>query len=308
MTGVRLREGAAPFDLNLEPGKITVVLGGNDAGKTNLCRLLAGLHCSASGTMRLGGESLDTLPTRQRPVAMVYQAFVNYPNLTVAQNIGSPLRAQGKQGIEARVQDLAERLRISELLQRFPHELSGGQQQRVAIARALAKDAPILLLDEPLVNLDFKLREALEQELRELLVNEQKVIVYTSSDQRDAFTLADHVVLLAGGRLVQQGPAMQLYSAPADVTAMSLLADAQLNPLPGQDNTWVRAEHLLLENADLDFEMQVLGVETNGLYTYLHGAVDEHEWVARVPGLLSLQPGARVTVGVRSEDVVRFHG
>ena len=157
LKNVQLYRGAQRFDQEFAAGAITVVLGGNDAGKTKLCRLIAGLPSEADGQVLLDGMDLGTQPLRQRPVAMVYQAFVNYPNLTVAQNIGSPL---GKNADPDRVQELAETLQIAPLLQRFPHELSGGQQQRVAIARALAKRARVLVLDEPLVNLDFKLREA----------------------------------------------------------------------------------------------------------------------------------------------------
>ena len=152
------------FDHTFAAGEIAVVLGANQAGKTDLCRLIAGLHTRARGEIRLDRMDLGGLKPQRRPVSMVYQAFVNYPNLTVAENIASPMRARRMTATarRGRVNELAAMLQISELLQRLPHELSGGQQQRLAIARALAKEARVLLLDEPLVNLDFKLREALE--------------------------------------------------------------------------------------------------------------------------------------------------
>ena len=197
--------GAEGFAHSFATGQTTVVLGANRSGKTDLCRLIAGLHTSARGTVKLDGVDLAALSPRRRPVSLVYQAFINYPNLTVRGNIASPMRAQRLPTAERekRVHELADMLQLPDLLDRLPHELSGGQQQRLAIARALAKDARVLLLDEPLVNLDFKLREALEHELRSLLRQMSTVVIYTSSDPRDAFALGDEVLLLAAGRKLQ---------------------------------------------------------------------------------------------------------
>ena len=196
------------FEHTFVAGEIAVILGSNQSGKTDLCRLIAGLHTQAHGEVRLDGEDLQGLKPQNRPVSMVYQAFVNYPNLTVHENIASPIRAQKVPTGErnSRVAELAGQLQLSELLDRMPHELSGGQQQRLAIARALAKSARVLLLDEPLVNLDFKLREILEYELRDLLRATNTIVIYTSSDPRDAFSLGDQLLLLADGRKVQAGP------------------------------------------------------------------------------------------------------
>ena len=157
------------IDLTLEPGTINVVLGHTGAGKTSLLRMIAGLDRPTGGTIRQGGADITRKLARERSVALVYQQFINYPSLTVRENIASPLRLRGVRDHEPRVRELARMLRIEELLGRLPGELSGGQQQRVAIARALAKGAEIVLLDEPLVNLDYKLREDLRDELRALL-------------------------------------------------------------------------------------------------------------------------------------------
>ena len=174
------------FSHRFAAGAITVVVGHNNSGKTRLARAIAGLETSPPGTLRVDGVDISHQDARARSVGLVYQAFVNYPNWNVFNNVASPLHARGVDaaGIGRTVRQLADRLRIGDLLDRFPHELSGGQQQRVAIARALAKGGRVLVMDEPLVNLDYKLREELESQLRELLLDRGPVVVYTTSDPR----------------------------------------------------------------------------------------------------------------------------
>ena len=147
-----------PLDLTLVPRAVTVLLGATQAGKTSLMRVMAGLDAPSKGRVVADGTDVTGKPVRERNVAMVYQQFINYPSMTVADNIASPLKLRGERGIAARVKQLAAKLHIEPFLKRLPAELSGGQQQRVALARALAKQAPLMLLDEPLVNLDYKLR------------------------------------------------------------------------------------------------------------------------------------------------------
>ena len=158
------------YDLNIAPhsGAVTILLGATQAGKTSLMRIMAGLDVPTTGSVVVDGTNVVGLPVRQRNVAMVYQQFINYPSLKVRDNIASPLKLRGEKNIEQRVRELAEKLHIDMFLDRLPAELSGGQQQRVALARALAKGAPLMLLDEPLVNLDYKLREELRDELNAL--------------------------------------------------------------------------------------------------------------------------------------------
>jgi glycerol transport system ATP-binding protein len=305
---------AIGFSHQFKPGEITVVLGANQSGKTDLCRLIAGLNTRASGKVMLDGAELTDVPTRTRPVGMVYQAFVNYPNFTVAQNIASPLRARVKSGAEADavVADIAARLGIEELLSRYPHELSGGQQQRLAIARALAKQARVLLLDEPLVNLDFKLREALEIELRELLHGLGTVVIYTSSDPRDAFNLGDHLLLLDEGNKVQAGTPLQVYRAPSTPRAMELLAEPGVNYFHDQGaQCALRPEHVRVHRqADADdvltFDMSVSACETNGDESFVHGRVADQEWVVRSGGMLGVAAGEPLTLYASAADVVRF--
>jgi len=326
LSDVRLRypdSGATSeaFEQCFRPGEITVVLGANQSGKTDLCRLIAGLNTQARGEVQLHGQRLTHLPTRQRPVSMVYQAFVNYPNLTVAQNIASPMQAQrlSEAEITRQVADLAARLSIETLLERYPHELSGGQQQRLAIARALAKQADVLLLDEPLVNLDFKLREALELDLRALLHASATVVIYTSSDPRDAFNLADQVMLLDDGGKVQAGTPMDVYRQPLSARAMELMAEPGVNLFHDEGALCaLRPEHLRVlsdgepdltasaTSDELQFQMHVTAFETNGDESFIHGRVREHEWVVRCGGMLPAAAGDRLALAGARRDVVRF--
>jgi glycerol transport system ATP-binding protein len=315
LADVRLSaDGGERLDHAFAAGEIAVVLGANRSGKTNLCRLIAGLDSSARGEVRLDGTRLNGMPPRLRPVSLVFQAFVNYPNLTVRENIASPMRARRMAaGVRRqRVDALAGMLQISELLERYPHELSGGQQQRLAIARALAKDARVLLLDEPLVNLDFKLREALEYELRGLLRATDTVVIYTSSDPRDAFALGDHVLLLAGGRKVQAGTPIEVYRRPASLAAMELMTEPCVNRfLRGGQICALRPEHVRVGSvadtaAAIGFDMQVTACETNGDESFIHGRVADRDWVVRCYGMRDVQPGEALSLNARTADVLAF--
>jgi len=229
------------INLALEPGTINVVLGHTGAGKTSLLRMIAGLDRPTAGTIRQGGADITRKLPRERSVALVYQQFINYPSLTVRENIASPLRLRGVRDHEPRVRELARMLRIEELLGRLPGELSGGQQQRVAIARALAKGAEIVLLDEPLVNLDYKLREDLRDELRALLgaveshgsAGKPATVVYASTDPAEALSLGGNTILMHQGRVLQHAPALEVYHRPASVAAARVVSDPPMNLFDG---------------------------------------------------------------------------
>jgi glycerol transport system ATP-binding protein len=173
---------------------------------------------------------------RERDLAMVYQQFINYPSLSVRENIASPLRLRGiaKTEVDARVATIAEQLRLTPFLNRRPAELSGGQQQRTALARALAKDAGLLLLDEPLVNLDYKLREELRAELLQLLRVRNTTVVYATTEPQEALQLGGNVVVMEAGRVVQSGPTLQVFSRPASLAAARAFSDPPLNVLPAR--------------------------------------------------------------------------
>ena len=309
----RLFEHSTPFDHRFPAGTITVVLGANRAGKTNLCRLIAGLPSEAVVDVASDSTSWGGLSPAARQVGMVYQAFINYPNLTVRENISSPLSGRSKsldvQDIEQRVLEVAGKLQIEDLLQRYPHELSGGQQQRVAIARALAAQPSVLLLDEPLVNLDFKLREALQDELRDILIETGTTVIYTSTDPREVFALADQVLLLSNGSLVQAGPPLEVYSIPVSFAAMDLLSDPGANQLPHERGVMaLRPEHLRLGPASgaTHFKLRVASFETNGDESFIHGDVQGAPWVLRQPGMHRVELDTEIEVHAPTEEIRYF--
>jgi len=312
LRNLRLNPGSTPIDHEFPAGTISVVLGRNFSGKTRLARMIAGLEPDCAGELLLAGESINALAPGARPISLVYQAFVNYPTWTVFRNIASPLLARKRPRGEtrARVEEIAEKLELTALLDRLPHTLSGGQQQRVAIGRALAKEARVLVMDEPLVNLDYKLREALQLELRDLLHSSDLCVIYTTSDPRDAFALADSVLLLCDHELLQSGPPLEVYQRPASPAAADLMSDPGINRLQTRGRLQVvRPEHLHLEQAEHDdvaFEVTVTGFETNGSETFLHCSVQGEDWVARLDGLQQFERGSRQLLYVSAGSVHEF--
>ncbi|MBA3477057.1 MAG: ABC transporter ATP-binding protein [Lautropia sp.] len=235
---VSMRVGANdhlyPMSLAVEPAGITVLLGPTLAGKTSLMRLMAGLDVPTQGRVQVDGVDVTGVPVRKRRVAMVYQQFINYPSMTVFDNIASPLKLAGSPGIEQTVTSLARRLHIDHLLDRLPAQLSGGQQQRVALARALAKDAPLILLDEPLVNLDYKLREELREELAQLFQSGTSSVVYATTEPAEALLLGGHTAVLDRGRLLQYGRTIDVFMKPATIEVARAFSDPPINLVPAQ--------------------------------------------------------------------------
>ncbi|BBP82275.1 ABC transporter ATP-binding protein [Pseudomonas sp. No.21] len=222
--------------LSFEPGSFNVLVGRTLAGKTSLMRLMAGLDKPSSGRILLNGVDVTGVPVRRRNVSMVYQQFINYPNLTVFENIASPLRQNGvgREEIERKVRETAQMLRIEKFLQRHPLELSGGQQQRTAMARALVKDADLVLFDEPLVNLDYKLREELRQEMRELFRTRRSIAVYATTEPNEALALGGTATILHEGRVIQSGPTTEVYQRPQQVLAAELFSEPPINLVDGR--------------------------------------------------------------------------
>ena len=220
-----------PLDLALVPNAVTVLLGATKAGKTSLMRLMAGLDLPSSGRVWVDGQDVTGVPVRERNVAMVYQQFINYPSMTVYDNIASPLRLRGDKDVDAQVQAMAKRLRIDPFLKRLPAELSGGQQQRVALARALAKRAPLMFLDEPLVNLDYKLREELREDLTQLFEAGHGTVVYATTEPSEALLLGGHTAVLKEGRLLQYGPTLEVFRHPQSLDVARAFSDPPINVL-----------------------------------------------------------------------------
>jgi glycerol transport system ATP-binding protein len=212
-----------------QPGAVTVLLGATQAGKTSLMRIMAGLDAPTAGAVRVDGVDVVGKPVRERNVAMVYQQFINYPSMTVHGNIASPLKLRGESGIDARVRQLAGKLHIEMFLDRYPAELSGGQQQRVALARALAKAAPLMLLDEPLVNLDYKLREELREELGALFAAGDSTVIYATTEPGEALLLGGYTAVLDAGELLQYGPTAEVFHRPQSLRVARAFSDPPMN-------------------------------------------------------------------------------
>lgn len=238
LRGVELRvDGGVhihPTDIALAPQGFNILLGPTLAGKTTLMRLMAGLLKPTAGEVWCRGRNVTGVPVRARGVAMVYQQFINYGHLSVYDNIASPLRVAGagRAEIRTRVGRIAELLQLSSLLDRRPAELSGGQQQRTALARALVKDAGLVLLDEPLANLDYKLREALRDELPRLFADRDCTVVYATTEPAEALLLGGHTATVYEGRVTQFGATAAVYRRPNDLLAARAFSDPPMNCAP----------------------------------------------------------------------------
>lgn len=235
LEGIGKKVGAQSwlYDISMAPrsAAVTVLLGATQAGKTSLMRIMAGLDVPSGGRVLVDERNVVGVPVRERNVAMVYQQFINYPSLRVRDNIASPLKLRGEQNIEQRVRELAEKLHIEMFLDRYPSELSGGQQQRVALARALAKGAPLMLLDEPLVNLDYKLREELRDELSALFAAGDSTVIYATTEPGEALLLGGYTAVLDAGELLQYGPTAEVFHKPKSLRVARAFSDPPMNLL-----------------------------------------------------------------------------
>ncbi|MCB9949226.1 MAG: ABC transporter ATP-binding protein [Rhodospirillaceae bacterium] len=211
-----------------------VLLGPTGAGKTTLIKLLAGLEKATSGQIWIKGRDVTHVNTQRRNISLVHQFFVNYPNMSVYENIASPLRVAGlrRQDRDRRVREAAELLKLTPMLNRRPSELSGGQQQRTALARAIVKEADLVLLDEPLANLDYKLREELRDELPKLFAGRGATVVYATSEPTEALLLGGHTATMQDGRVTHFGPTAEIYRAPADLATAEVFSDPPINTAP----------------------------------------------------------------------------
>jgi glycerol transport system ATP-binding protein len=220
-----------PTDLRLERGSFNVLLGTTLAGKTTMMQLMAGIQKPTSGEIYFDGANVTRTPVQKRNVSVVYQQFINYPNFSVYENIASPLRVARlpDSEIKSRVGKFAELLRLTPMLGRKPSELSGGQQQRTAMARALVKDADLVLLDEPLANLDFKLREELREELPRLFHDRDCIVVYATTEPAEALLFGGSTAAMHEGRVTQFGPTGEIYRKPQDLTTARVFSEPPMN-------------------------------------------------------------------------------
>ncbi len=318
----------APTDLVLPPGSLNVLLGPTLSGKTSLLRLMAGLDRPTAGEIWFGGQNVTGVPVRRRNVAMVYQQFVNYPTLSVFENIASPLRVAGasKADIERKVGEAAALLKLTPHLRRTPLQLSGGQQQRTALARAIVKGAGLVLLDEPLANLDYKLREELREELPRLFARTGAILVYATTEPAEALMLGGQTATLSLGQVTQFGPTAEVFRNPRDLVTAQTFSDPPLNitrvekngenfrlfghavaapRLPdGYYTLGVRSHHLRL--ADSGLPGVVRAAEVTGSESFIHVETPAGPWVVTSAGVQTLAVGSQVHLAIDPDKLLVF--
>jgi sn-glycerol 3-phosphate transport system ATP-binding protein len=300
----------------LDEGTLNVLLGPSGCGKSTTLRLIAGLETADAGRITIGGRDVTHLPPAQRNIAMVFQSYALFPHLSVAENIVFGLRVRNIDAPERarRLQRVAGLLGLSKLLDRKPSQLSGGQQQRVALGRAIIAEAPVCLMDEPLSNLDAQLRAEMRQEIRNLQRALSITMVYVTHDQVEAMSMADRVILLSGGRIVQNGTPAELYESPANSFVARFIGTPPMNLLalePGPRGAviagtsgpvvaptelaaaklGVRPEHITL-GGDSGLEARVESVEYLGADSLLQCRLGAQTLAIRVAGRVGLSQGS----------------
>ena len=301
-------------------------------------QLMAGLTQPNTGEIWFDGQNVTGIPVQKRNVSMVYQQFINYPNMSVYENIASPLRLArlSETEIDSRVGKLAELMRLSPMLDRKPSELSGGQQQRTALARALVKDADLILLDEPLANLDFKLREELRDELPNLFAGRDCTVVYATTEPSEALLLGGHTATLHEGRVAEFGPTGELYRKPGGLISAKVFSEPPINTATvvkrgtemrlGEKLRWeatygfrdlpdgtytlgVRA-HFIRPQKSVHFNVAVEGrvliTEISGSESVVHFDIGEETWVSLSHGIHSFEIGRRATLYADLDHAMLF--
>ena len=307
------------ISLDIADGEMIVLVGPSGCGKSTLLRMVAGLERITSGTLKIGERVVNTLEPADRDIAMVFQNYALYPHMTVYNNLAYGLKNRGfpRDQIERRVREAAQMLEIAPFLDRKPRQLSGGQRQRVAMGRALVREPAAFLFDEPLSNLDAKLRVQMRVEIRQLQKRLGTTSLYVTHDQLEALTLADRLVVLNGGVIEQVGTPMEVYRRPASVfvagfigsPAMNMLGTdylrqqaAGLNGLPaGTDLVGIRPDDLLLEAPDqphLRLSGRVDLLEPAGAESHIYVALagSGQSVTVRVPGLPAVTEGATIAL------------
>jgi len=324
-------------DLHVEDGEFCVLLGPSGCGKSTLLNVIAGLVPQDKGTVELDGHSVDRLAPRDRDVAMVFQSYALYPHMTVAKNLGFGLRMRGvpKATIRKKVLDTASLLGIDGLLKRKPRELSGGQRQRVAMGRALVRRPKLFLLDEPLSNLDARLRANVRLELKQLHSQIETTIVYVTHDQVEAMTLGEKVVVMRDGEVRQTGTPETIYSFPADTFVATFIGspemnlyrgmilhngerpvfqgrgfhmdmgDLRLNLVDGEVDLGFRPEDVkIVEAGTGTLPAKVEMISDVGSEKYIHTQIGQEHLTLRTPKDASFRPDEIIHLAI---DVTRLH-
>lgn len=328
-----------PVNLQLEAGTMNVLLGPTLSGKTTLMRLMAGLDKPSQGRVLWNSKDVTNKVVQDRDIAMVYQQFINYPSMTVYENIASPLRIMKKSEsyIDKAVNATAEMMKLSEFLYRKPLELSGGQQQRCALARALVKDAGLVLLDEPLANLDYKLREEMRVEIPKLFAESGSIFVYATTEPEEALLLGGNTATIAEGMIRQFGLTNSVYHQPIDTVSAKTFSNPPMNFLSLNKSgdtvslgnrqkvtnhklfTWLEDGQYLAgfrpyklelqkhcSNA-LQFKVELQNIEITGSETYLHISYESKRWVGIFHGIHDFPLGKCLDVFLNPSDVTIFN-
>ena len=322
--------------LNFNPGKMYTILGRTLSGKTTLLKTIAGLQTPDSGSINFEGADFLSVPVWNRNVAMVYQQFINYPHLNVIENISFPLKQRKMEEniIEKEVKEAMEKVGLIGFELRKIQELSGGQQQRVALARSLAKKAKILLLDEPLVNLDYKLREGLREEFKKLFSGSEaskSILIYASTDPLEAMQLNGDIIVIDEGKVLQTGSAKEVFENPATAKVAEITNDPAMNINKGhiQDNTLVmnnnvqiqipdqlksipngdyqvgiRATDLYLDDNGFSFDVEIS--EISGSETFLHLRNNDLKCVATIEEVKTYEANEVVKINFDKSKIYLF--
>ncbi len=324
--------------LKLGDDGFNILLGTTLAGKTTLMQLMAGLERPTSGEIRLNGKDVTGVSVQKRNVSMVHQQFINYPNFSVFENIASPLRVARapRAEIDRRVGEVAEMLRLSPMLDRRPSELSGGQQQRTALARALIKDSDVVLLDEPLANLDYKLREELRDELPRLFRDRGCTVVYATSEPTEALLLGGFTATMHEGRVTQFGETSRVYREPRDLLSAQVFSDPPINSAAvvkrdgrfvlGDGVSWpaaapweglpdgpyvmaIRPHHVTPSEQGgnaVRVEGRVLVTELSGSESVVHFELGDRTWISQSHGIHAFQVGETASFHVDTGQCLYF--
>ncbi len=323
-------------DLKLEKNTINILLGPTLSGKTTLMQIMAGLDKPSTGEIWFDDKNVTGMKVQKRNVSMVYQQFINYPNFTVYENIASPLKITGVSSVEIkqRVGKVAELLKLSGMLNKKPNELSGGQQQRTALARALVKDSDLILLDEPLANLDFKLREELREELPKLFEDRDCIVVYATTEPSEALLLGGNTATLLEGKVIQYGKTLDVYNKPNSLVSAQVFSDppmnitkikksgencsfldnsvnwkTRINIKDGEYKVGIRPHNITTYkdgNNSLEIKGKVLISELSGSESLIHFTRGNLNWVSLSNGVFQKNVGEEMNLYMNADEFIYF--
>ena len=301
------------MSMDIDEGEFVVFVGPSGCGKTTLLRMIAGLEEIHGGTVRMGGRVLNDVPPKDRDIAMVFQNYALYPNMKVFDNIAFPLqmRKVNKPDIKLAVEDVARKLDLLDLLDRRPGALSGGQRQRVALARAMVRRPRLFLMDEPLSNLDAKLRVQMRREIVALQRELGVTTVYVTHDQTEAMTMGSRIAVMKDGVLQQVDTPQGIYERPANLFTALFIGSPPMNTWEDEEGSTlgIRPEHVLLAREGEGLPMRVQSTENTGreVFVYLKGGGKPHTLTMAIGADFSTVPGDLLHVKLREGAVQRFH-